>query len=570
MKFGGVISEKELIGSMILICLFVPLSSATTNFSTERLPVTFIKEDLANEGAANFTSYLGGSGQEDASKIALDAEGNTIIIGQTKSSNFPVTPNAIQLNYSGSGEWDAFVTKFNLDGTLNFSTYLGGTQYEHITTVTSDSELNLIVTGVTYSSEFPVTDDALHDSQMGNGDGFLMKISPNGSLIYSTFFGGAGDDWIYGLELDDDGNFMFSGYTSSPGLATAGAYQQTIGGGEDAFVAKVSSDGQSVLAFSYLGGSNSDRGWSMTVDSNHNYLVSGRTLSSNFPIVGSAYQSTYGGSDDAFLAKISEDCSAAIFSTYLGGDAEDVGVGLDVDGLDNIYLSGFTASEDFPVSDAYQSVYGGGAFDGYFVKFNQTGVVLYASYFGGDSSDRIWDLRVDQSDSFVMIGRTFSDDLPIKNARQPARAGLEDFFVTRMCSCGQILLVSTYYGGSGTDFGEGIAVGPDGHIVVSGMSYSNNIPITDDAYQPERAGNIDALVVHNVLDYMPITSTSSTTESSSTSSQSVQSTTRTITNTSNTSTPSVPVTPNQPVVLYIGIGLSIVLIILVIGVQRRR
>ncbi len=569
MKLGKERVQSRAVFMLVLVLFILPLLPNNVRNPAGSMIVKESNILVTSQFDANFTTYLGGDGQEDASKIALDAEGSTILIGQTKSDDFPVTPNAIQPEYSGSGEWDAFVAKFNPDGTLNFSTYLGGTQYEHITTVTSDDDLNVIVSGVTYSAGFPVTEDALHDAPLGSGDGFIMKMSPNGTLIYSTYFGSTGDEWIYGMEFDVEGNYMFSGYTTSFGLSTSGVYQESIGGGEDAFVAKLSADGQSILAFSYFGGISSDRGWCMTIDSDYNFLISGRTFSSDLPLAGNTYQESYGGGDDAFLAKISSDCTTLNFSTYLGGVADDVGGGIDVDGQDNVFLTGFTASDAFPVVNALQNSYGGGLFDGYFAKFNANGSGEFVSYFGGNKSDRIWDMRVDQSGNMALIGRTYSDDLPIQNALQPERAGLEDLFATKICYCGQIIQVSTYFGGTGTDFGEGIAASPDGHFVVSGMTYSNDIPITNNAYQAVRSGSTDAIIVHNIFD-QPENPTTTSSVPTTTSSEATTTSTGSLTVPSETTSSTTPVTTDNTVILVITVGFGVVFILVIFIVMKRR
>ncbi len=572
MKLG-----KRIISIMILLSFIMPLFLNVVQTQTGDQKSIILRGESISQVEPDFITYLGGDGQEDASKIAMDAEGSTILIGQTKSDDFPVTPDAIQTTYSGTGEWDSFVTKFNPDGSLNFSTYLGGPSYEHITTVTTDSELNIILAGVTFSAVFPVTEDALLGTHQGSGDGFIIKMRPNGSLIYSTYFGGSGEEWIYGMEFDAEGNYMFSGFTDTTGLATSGVYQNSIAGGTDAFVAKLSADGQSILAFSYFGGSGVEYGWCMTIDSEYNYLISGRTTSTNLPLTGETYQDTYGGAEDAYLAKISSDCTSLNFSTYVGGGSEDVGGGIDVDGADNIYLAGFTESDDLTTMNAMQSSYGGGTHDGYFAKFSKNGSGEFVSYFGGNKSDRVWDLRVDPAGNIALIGRTYSDNLPIQNAIQPTRAGLEDMFATKICSCGLIILVSTYYGGTGTDFGEGIAINAEGHIVVSGMSYSSGLPVTANAFQPTRAGSTDAIVVHDIFE-SPITTpfTSSSTSSTDTSTI-IQTTSTTSSSTSSiattkTTSPTTPVQGDNTFILILaaGIGAVVVLVIIVSTLMRRR
>ncbi|MHA2223504.1 MAG: SBBP repeat-containing protein, partial [Candidatus Thorarchaeota archaeon] len=300
--------------------------------------------------SSDFSTYFGGTDYDDATRVAFDEEGNTLLIGNTQSTDFPVTENAIQSSYGG-GDWDAIVAKFAENGSLVFSTYLGGFGYEHVTTITTDPHGNIVVAGVTFSSTFPTTNDAYQNSYGGSGDGFLMKMNPNGELLYSTFFGGDGEDWIYGMEFDESGNYMFSGFTSSSGMATPEAFQTSRNGSHDAFVSKLNSAGDTLLLFSYIGGTDSDRAWFMTIDSSYNYILSGMTQSDDYPTTNGAYQETYGTNNDAMLTKILENGSNLVFSSYLGGGNEEAGIGLDVDSSDNILLTGYTESSNFPVNN---------------------------------------------------------------------------------------------------------------------------------------------------------------------------------------------------------------------------
>ncbi|TFH04984.1 MAG: hypothetical protein E4H14_13625 [Candidatus Thorarchaeota archaeon] len=204
-----------------------------------------------------YSTYFGGTDGEDATKVAFDNEGNTILIGQTPSDDFPTTAGALQDTYGG-GDWDGFIAKFNSAGNLLYSSYLGGTGYEHVTSVNIDSGNNIVLTGTTGSSNFPTTPDALDLAFGGLTDGFLMKIAPNGTLLYSTFFGGSGNDWIYGIQFDASENYMFSGWTDSSGLGTAGSLHPNAIGGTDAFIARVSSNGATLQMFSYVGGTGND------------------------------------------------------------------------------------------------------------------------------------------------------------------------------------------------------------------------------------------------------------------------------------------------------------------------
>ncbi|MHA2159102.1 MAG: hypothetical protein ACXABE_09400, partial [Candidatus Thorarchaeota archaeon] len=147
---------------------------------------------------STFITYFGGTNFEDATKVAFDNEGNTILIGQTQSDNLSTITNAF--HYLNRGDWDAFIAKFSPMGELLFCSYLGGTGYEHITAVNVDADNNIVVAGTTASPGLPTSTGALHETPLGSTDGFVFVIAPNGTVLYGTYFGGTGEDWIYGME----------------------------------------------------------------------------------------------------------------------------------------------------------------------------------------------------------------------------------------------------------------------------------------------------------------------------------------------------------------------------------
>jgi len=463
---------------------------------------------------SSYTTYIGGSGGEDATKVAFDNEGNTILIGQTPSEDFPVTDNAFQSEYGG-GPWDGFVAKFSSSGELLFSSYIGGWGYEHVTTVIADATNNIVLAGTTGSSNFAVTANAMDSTFGGMNDGFIMRIAPNGTLLYSTFFGGSGEDWIYGLEFDADQNLMFGGFTSSTGLATGGTFQTTLQGSNDAFIARLSVDGSSIQMFSYVGGTSDDRCWSMTIDSAYNYIISGITSSSNYPVTPNAFQdsSTVGG--DAILSKLSYNGSLLLYSTLVGGNDDDLGIGIDIDSEDSILFTGYTESNDLAVENAMQITYGGGPADIYLAKFNVSGSLQFLTYIGGSGIDYAWDLRVNSNDEIILVGRTSSSNYPAFNGLNDTFSGMFDAIATRISPDGQSILASSFIGGESTDIGEGIAIDSDDNVVITGRTASTDFPVTSGAYQDEIAGSTDSFVCHTAFNQPTNTTTTTTTTTSS-------------------------------------------------------
>ena len=268
---------------------------------------------LAGDGSrVVYATYLGGTYDDHASAIAVDASGSAYVTGSTISTDFPVS-QAYQA--SNAGGQDAFVTRLSGDGgSLLFSTYLGGSggqlgYPESGQGIALDSSGNAYVAGVTASSDFPLLHPA-QSSLRGWLDAFAVKLTSSGTLAYSTYLGGTGVDTANAVAVDSSGAAYIAGQTYSTDLPVVNAFQPVSGGGYDAFVAKLASTGDSVLLLSYLGGGGSDTATSIALDSSANIYVAGWTLSTNFPVVN-GYQSVNAGTYGAFAAKIGSGASAS-------------------------------------------------------------------------------------------------------------------------------------------------------------------------------------------------------------------------------------------------------------------
>jgi hypothetical protein len=302
-----------------------------------------------------YSTFFGGSNVDHAWGIATDTIGNAYITGQTQSNNFPLL-NAVQPQYGG-GLFDAFAAKFSPTGSqLIYSTYLGGNggQLGDIGYgVATDLQGNTYVTGRTDSANFPVA-NAYQPSIRGSANAFVTKLSSNGAaFLYSTYLGGSVFDHGYSIAADTQGNAFVTGETSSPDFPLMNPYQPTLSGVYDVFVTKMNSTGSALTYSTFLGGSMTETGYGVAVNGVGETYVTGTTQSSNFP-VSSAVQGTFGGVEDAFAFKLGATGSDLIYSTFLGGSQPDTGNGIAVDGLQNAYLIGVTASTDFPTLNAYQ------------------------------------------------------------------------------------------------------------------------------------------------------------------------------------------------------------------------
>ncbi|MBF0317718.1 MAG: SBBP repeat-containing protein, partial [Nitrospirae bacterium] len=310
---------------------------------------------LVLDPVLSYSTYLGGSGNDSGLGIAIDSAGNAYVTGYAISTNFPTT-SPIQATHGG-GSYDAFVAKLNPTGNaLVYSTYIGGSGYDQGQGIAVDSSGNVYVTGATQSTNFP-TVSALQSTHGGGGnDAFVLKLNATGStLVYSSYLGGSGtDNSNYNcIAVDSSGNAYITGVTSSTNFPTVSAFQSTSAGGDyDAFVAKLNTTGSALVYSTYLGGSGSDGGQGIAVDSSGNAYISGVTNSTNFPTV-SAFQSTYaGGLYDVFVAKFNTTGNTLVYSTYLGGSGYDNDLGIAIDSSSNAYVAGLTQSTNFPTVSA--------------------------------------------------------------------------------------------------------------------------------------------------------------------------------------------------------------------------
>jgi len=306
-----------------------PVASPIRGGNHGGLDAFVTKISAAGDGLV-YSTYLGGTGDDSGQSIIVDPSGNAYLTGYTRSYDFPIK-NAIQTRLRGSTE--AFVTKINADGSdLVYSTYLGGSSENYGWGIAVDSLGNTLVRGDTSSRDFPI----VHAIQPTHGGGsfncFLTKLSADGnSFVYSTYWGGSIGEGGIGLAVDAAGNAYLAGYTASNDFPTVNPIQSRhVGSGFDAFLSKFSADGQKVFYSTYLGGSRPEWQYGISVDPDGNAYVSGYTESVAFPVVN-ALQATNHGGIDAFVAKVNASGSALVYSTYLGGSADDIASSIAVD-----------------------------------------------------------------------------------------------------------------------------------------------------------------------------------------------------------------------------------------------
>jgi hypothetical protein len=311
-------------------------------------PTCFVTKFSADGQSLVYSTFLGGGGMHDLGRGIAVESGYAYVTGSTKSSDFP-TVDAYDADYNGGT--DCFLTKFAIDGqSLIYSTYIGHSDNDYGLDIAVE-DTHAYISGSTSSSGFP-TQNAYDSSHNGQPDCFVVKFAADGqSLNYSSFLGGSDDDYGYAIAVED-GYAYVTGHTYSGNFPRVNAYDLTLGGTRDCFVTKFSKDGQSLNYSTYLGGSDNDYGEGIAVDAGHAY-VTGKTDSSDFPLV-EAYDSNYNSdADDCFVTKFALDGKKLIYSTYLGGSYDDCGNDIAVENGYQ-YIAGETRSPNFPTVDAYE------------------------------------------------------------------------------------------------------------------------------------------------------------------------------------------------------------------------
>jgi len=453
-----------------------------------------------------FSTYLGGSEFDFIDSLAVDTAGNEYVAGYTNSLDFPVVGGLQKQCGNGSGGCqNVFIAKFSPTGSLVYSTYLGGshnTGSDSPSRIVVDSTGAVYVTGDTSSPDFPTTASALLTSMPSNtslgGTAFVTKLNPAGSaLVYSTYLGGSSTSGSFGtnhatdMAVDSAGNAYVVGYFSQMSYPLVNPIQVTVGTTppgfpETCFISELNATGSALLFSTYLGGTNQQQASGVALDSAGSIYVTGFTASPDFPLLN-AYQSTQRGKD-AFVTKISSSYKL-VYSTLLGGSMDDGGSRITVDSTGAAYLIGGTASPDFPLVNPAQTLPlpTSNFSQGFVAKLAPSGSsLLYSTFLGGSRNTGLGGIALDAAGDIWVGGGTDSFDFPVVNPFQSAKGGIAPYefggnaIIVEYSPGGQILY-ATYFG-SNYDDGGGIALAPNGDVVLAGQTSSTDFPIFN-AYQ---------------------------------------------------------------------------------------
>lgn len=395
-----------------------------------------------------------------------------------------------------------------IDPVVDYSTFMGGSGTDIGYGIAVDRQGNVYITGQTSSLNYP-TKNPFQSTRDGANDAFVTKLSANGStVVFSTYIGGRNPgDKGAAIAVDRAGNVYFAGETSSLNFPLVNSAQAIYRGNTDAFISKLSLDGNVLIYSTTWGGTLQDVAYGIAIDGFDNAYVTGRTDSTNFP-TKNPLQATLKGQRDVFISKFSPD-GASLYSTYLGGELspsvgrdEEAGYSIAVDPLLNVYITGFTTSPGFPTAGAIQPNFGG-VEDAFITKINAAGSALvYSTFLGGDRAEEARAIAIDPLGNAYITGYTFSLNFPTANALQRLYGGNVDAFVTKINATGSALIYSTFLGGNGSENTGlvaditpvgGIAVDNFGNAYVTGKTESENFPVVR-AIQSTLRGDNDAFI----------------------------------------------------------------------------
>jgi hypothetical protein len=471
-------------------------------------------------------TFVGGSAGDMIRDVEVDSRDNIYVAGTTRSPDFPTTHGAYdeRLDISqGTTRWgynsDIFVAKFTPAGALVWSTLVGGPNSEEAYGLEVDSKGCVIVHGRGAEGS-PVTPGVYQPQFKGGGGGdpgnphntgqnaYICKLSPDGSaLVWASFFGIDHLHRDLALDKNDD---IYVTWGVRPGQNdprhwdtwmdpawTAKAFQPKPLGSDDGGVAKIASDGRRVIWATYLGGSDYDSiEASIDVDSRGYVYVGLQTRSKDIPTTPGAFDRTYNGGVDWYVAKLSPDGSRLVYGTYIGDEGDNFlnTHNLVVNSEGNCYSSTCATSSSFPTTPGAVQRTFGGKVDWGIVKLSPTGALLAGTLLGGSAGDNPDGIRIDPQGNLVLFGQTGSGDFPVSpDAHQPTKSSGNDAVIVTLSPNLDRILYSTFLGGSGDDNGRAGCVGHDGSLIVAGTTSGGNWP-TRNAFQNTGKGPGDAVI----------------------------------------------------------------------------
>jgi hypothetical protein len=472
-----------------------------------------------------YSTYLGGSGDDQIRAVTADANGNVYVAGSTTSLDFPLL-NPYQ--GKGSGNMVAFVSKFSPAGTLLYSTFLVPAQnnWALAWAIAVDAAGSAYVAGPT-TDGFPTTRNAYQPRRTATDASFLTKLSPAGNqLAYSTYVNYTDAN---GIAVDSAGNAFIAGNAYSGFATTAGAFQSLHPGLTSMyspFVLKMNANGTAPLYSTYLGGSTFDVLNGIAIDPTGNAVVTGQALSPDFPLA-SPLQSSFaapGRNGHVFVTKLDATGSSLLYSTFLGGSGSEEAVGVALDDTGAAYVAGTTSSNDFPLVQPFQATSSQPNYVSFVAKLSPAGDrLVYSTYLGGTcggvnyqycsswQGDEIKALAVDTAGHATVVGTVRSPYFPLVDSLEPAiPAKGGGIFVTRLAASGSSALYSTLIGsGALGSSAWTAAIDKSGNTWIGGATPRTDFPLAGPSWQSTAAGGVDAVLVKFAAPSVTLTMSSS-------------------------------------------------------------
>lgn len=447
---------------------------------------------VAQITCSQFSTYFGDNQFDEIKSVCIDSKRNYYVIGNTYSTTLPITQGLI--NDTVSGDYDIFIAKFDSCAALVWCTYFGGTGFESAEKMSLTSDSNLIFCGYTSSINIPITTGVFQSNNLGGYDSYITKITPNGQLIWSTYFGKNGGDMAYDLSIDNNNNIIIGGTTTSTNLyTTPSSFQPNHKGNMDAFIAKFNSSG--VLKWcSYYGGNGSEDIHALTSDNNGNIIGVGESFSTNLNTSTGAFQSFKNGASDVYIIKL-DSLGNRVFSTYYGGDSSDDAWGLACDNNQNIYIAGQSKSSDFyTTTNCFQDT-NAGYLDCFVSKWDASGNLLHATLLGGSGNDFTSRLQLLNQNQLIVLAKTESSNIPIyPNSIQNTLNGSYDIYLVVFDTDSLYPHWTSYYGGTTDDTGNDLKIISPNNVIFVGSTNSVDYPVSANAFQGTLNANNDGVI----------------------------------------------------------------------------
>lgn len=392
-------------------------------------------------------------------------------------------PNQILFSFEGSDK-----TYLNEKGELVFTTRFGKIKNADLYCYQLQDKKQVVAKFTNKNNNWTIALGTYNKNQ-------TIIIDP---LIYSTYIGGDDEEVSNSIAIDTSGNVYITGYTKSTNYdTTAGSFQTIYAGLRDVLVTKLNNTGTALIYSTYIGGSNNDVGNAIALDASNNTYITGYTTSTNFHVTLGAFQTIFAGSEDVFVTKLNATGTALIYSTYLGGNTWDNGNDICLDASGNVYVTGYTESNNFTITVGAFQTTKVGVGDVFVTKLNATGTALiYSTFIGGSGAEGGISITIDSSNNIYITGTTDSPNYDVTSGafQTTYGGGFNDAFVTKLNATGTALIFSTYIGGNDKDYATSIVLDTLGNSYITGYTLSFNYPTTSGAFQTIRDGGRDVLV----------------------------------------------------------------------------